>query len=501
MSTSREVAALRLVRHDDRLHLRVADISIGTASMSVTVKLLNADTTFLLTFSPVSSTSLSNADGAFRPFTILIDPWLSGPAIIGASWFASSEHTTPPCLRDLSEIDEPDLVIVSQNKTDHCHEVTLRQLPPNTKTRIVAEPGAAKAIRAYNHFEPSRIIKMRKYCQNDPTSILRFPVDPLSPSGRGGEVTIAFVPAKNYYLNGLHNAIGITYQAPTGLTHYGSGYNPSLTLPAKAVLRERAPNETSLPSMPENSLATNPLAAISRLIRSDVVGLPATNSWASASGLHYESQSPKASSDVPATCPGSPMSTSTFDSVFDPSFRVNVVSPATTIPPLSPPHATHIGQVLPISPSSTNCPVNPGPLSIIYSPHGVPLQKELQSYVTTYLRPLSSIPLTLLLHSFDRVDNPWYFGGNICTGARGGMELAHAMRARCWVSAHDEDKDDRGLATKLVRKERLDVREIMQALATRESDGGGRWQVSVRRLGVGEQLILSPSDVDYMPYR
>jgi hypothetical protein len=81
------------------------------------------------------------------------------------------------------------------------------------------------------------------------------------------------------------------------------------------------------------------------------------------------------------------------------------------------------------------------------------------------------------------------------------MKLAHAMRARCWVSAHDEDKDDRGLATKLVRKERLDVREIMQALATRESDGGSRWQVSVRRLGVGEQLILSPSDVDYMPYR
>jgi hypothetical protein len=427
----------------------------------------------------------------------LIDPWLSGPAIIGASWFASSEHTTAPCLQDLSEMDEPDLVIVSQNKTDHCHEATLRQLLPNTRSRIVAEPGAAKAIRAYNHFEPSRIIKMRKYCQKDPTSILRFPVDPPSPSGHGGEVTIAFIPARNYYLTGLHNAIGITYQAPTGLLTGGS----SITPPAKALLRERAPDEASLPSTPKNSLATNPLAAVSWLhrsasVRNDTVDLPTTQSWTSASGLNYASQSP---SDVPATCPGSPMSTSTFDSVFDPSFRDMVVSPATTIPPLSPPaptYATHTGRVFSFSPSSTTFPVKPRPLSIIYSPHGVPLQQELQSYVAKYLRPLAAIPLTLLLHSFHRVDNPWYFGGNICTGAGGGMKLAHAMRARCWVSAHDEDKDDRGLATRLVRKERIDAGEIMQALATRKGDGGGHWKVSIRRLAVGEQLVLLPSGVD-----
>ena len=106
------------------------------------------------------------------------------------------------------------VVVVSQNKPDHCHGETLRQLRPDGKTVIAAEPGAAKAIKKWKHFDPQRVVALPKFNPRERFSSLRLSLPPLSPSGHPGEVVISFIPAKNY-ASGLHNAIGITYQPPT----------------------------------------------------------------------------------------------------------------------------------------------------------------------------------------------------------------------------------------------------------------------------------------------
>lgn len=82
----------------------------------------------------------------------------------------------------------------------------------------------------------------------------------------------------------------------------------------------------------------------------------------------------------------------------------------------------------------------------MFSPHGIAYQ-SLQPFVDSHLKQQSALPLTALLHCFDRIENPWYLGGNICTGMPGGLEIARRLRAKVWISAHDGDKDVSGIST------------------------------------------------------
>src|SRR4051812_21462435 len=116
--------------------------------MPLTVRSLNGDTAFLLTFSPPAAPISS--PGLFPgSFTILLDPWLAGPATILSTIFSVSEHKTKPCISSLKELEqEPDLILISQDKPDHCHEATLRQLPTDCQSTILATPSAARKIRS-----------------------------------------------------------------------------------------------------------------------------------------------------------------------------------------------------------------------------------------------------------------------------------------------------------------------------------------------------------------
>lgn len=75
-------------------------------------------------------------------------------------------------------------------------------------------------------------------------------------------------------------------------------------------------------------------------------------------------------------------------------------------------------------------------------------------------------------------------GGNVSAGLPGGVEIARNLMARCWISAHDEDKENTGLSTRSVktRKYRLDEVEKMVS----ELSGS----TSVVNLGVGRELVL-----------
>ena len=169
----------------------------------------------------------------------------------------------------------------------------------------------------------------------------------------------------------------------------------------------------------------------------------------------------------------------------------------------SPYHHTPASSVAstPLTPANGNSfssqitPARPRTVSVLYTPHGIPFQPDLQPYVLHHLLPNSAIPLTLLLHAFDKANNPWYLGGNIMTGASGGVEIARGLRARCWLSAHDEDKDDQGWSVRKLKVDHMAAEQVRRALwdgPEGEDMQRTGWLCDVRNLEVGKQMTIGP---------
>ena len=74
---------------------------------------------------------------------ILIDPWLVGSEIDGASWFNEQWHATPPM--PIEELPDYEAIIVSQSYPDHCHIETLQLL--NDQVPIFAPKRVGEKIR------------------------------------------------------------------------------------------------------------------------------------------------------------------------------------------------------------------------------------------------------------------------------------------------------------------------------------------------------------------
>lgn len=183
--------------------------------MSLTVQQLNADSTFLLTFKP--SFAPKNLKGKFPgSVSILIDPWLDGASSVFHPKFATTYHNETSAVRSLKELkDEVDVVVISQDKPDHCHQETLCSLDRSTKTKIFATPKAALKIREWKHFDnPNIIEEIPTYSTSKGESgFIRIPIESYSTSSAAGEITISNITTKGD-LTRLHNAIGITYRPP-----------------------------------------------------------------------------------------------------------------------------------------------------------------------------------------------------------------------------------------------------------------------------------------------
>lgn len=346
--------------------------------MSLTIKHLNADACFLLTFKPTLTLPPSPGHST-KEFTVVLDPWISGSSTIFHSKFSTSRFTAKPCVSSLLELPEPDLVIISQSKSDHCHKQTLTQLPGRGgKTVIVAEPASAKRIRSWKHFQRGKVVTLPKWDAKLPVTIHRIRIPPLSPLGSPGEVTIAYLPQK-VDITQLHNAIGITYRAPT--------------------------------------------------CGADV---------------------------LPITPPASPNS-----SVF---------------------------------PSACGDRA----LSVIFSPHGCSY-KTLSPYVTSHLISEAALPLTALLHCFDRIENTWYLGGNICRGFPGGLEIVQKLCPKVWISAHDGDKETTGLATGKITVEKYD-REQVESVVSPKSEKFPNTRIGTEAvvLKAGEDITVN-SGMEFGP--
>ncbi|EJT81911.1 hypothetical protein GGTG_01885 [Gaeumannomyces tritici R3-111a-1] len=406
--------------------------------MALTIKHLNGDASFLLSFEPILAPG--PRDPAIidaSPFRILIDPWITGPSTVFHSKISISRHKNPACVASLQELPEPDLVVISQHKTDHCNEATLRQLPATgTKTLILAEPAAARVIKSWKYFDREKIRTIPKWGDSSFSarqSVVRIPVPPLLAGGEPGEVTVAFIPQRRD-ISGLHSAVGITYRPPASSLSSlppqpsGASFKRSLLFPRSA---SPAPTVSSILTPPETPRST----------RSYMISQPRQQSGAGRDPRH-------------------------------PALPPTPTSPGLSLRSLrSSRSASSLRLSRQLSLLSTGS-APPRSLSLLYSPHGISTA-SLSSYVTGHLAPEGALPLTALLHCFDAVSNPWWLGGNILLGAPAGLETATALRARAWVSAHDGEKELRGIATALLKTKRYRRENIVEAAADDDSGGGG----------------------------
>lgn len=73
---------------------------------------------------------------------IVVDPWLAGSEVDGFRWFNEQWHTTEPV--PISELGRPDVVLVSQPYSDHCHSETIRQMDFG---QVIAVPPARRRLQ------------------------------------------------------------------------------------------------------------------------------------------------------------------------------------------------------------------------------------------------------------------------------------------------------------------------------------------------------------------
>ncbi|KAK7924773.1 hypothetical protein PG985_006827 [Apiospora marii] len=420
--------------------------------MALTIKHLNEDASFLLSLEPILPPHVKGTAAAPKPYIILLDPWITGPSKIFHSKISVSTHKNPACVASLSELPEPDLVIISQHKSDHCNEATLRQLPgTGTKTQILAEPASARVIKSWKYFDADKIWTIPKW--EDPRStgkstVIRVPVPAVTPDGQPGEVTVAWIPQKRD-LACLHSAIALTYRPPS---------TDGLALPAQYTL---APPLISPPTTPRSvrSIAP-PFPKVRKTVSTDPKGTGAR--------------------PAPLTPPMSPTNSVLLA-------RSTVVAPPAS-PTDSMTPAPLFSACRPISSAAGTITAaaqhkehgnTTRPLSLIFSPHGINYA-HLAPYASSHLVSEAALPLTALLHCMDSISNPWWLGGNICAGLPAGAEIARRLCARVWLSAHDGDKDVRGLATGLLKTRKYGRDEVLGVVSPGDRDGCGSSSSSSR---------------------
>ena len=418
---------------------------------------------------------------------------------------------------------------MSQNKPDHCHKETLLQLRAEARTTIIAEPGAAKAIKSWKYFDPNRVHALAKFNEKKRFgNSFRLPIAPLSPQGHAGEICVSFIPAKNY-LTGLHNAFGITYIAPTA--HQSIATVSTIDLPRRKHAQLPSSPVTLPPATPRLHSSHYQQRAVSldepRRTQGHRPQLSRSSNTASSEFLPLSEQTHFSSNMLDGSNGGDyerpkqviskqksePLLLKDIDFDFGidlPDYNFSIIEALPT-PPDSPntfnshppsvfshtarsPHSKQqsVSTIASQQSVASITPARPKPVSIIYSPHGLPFD-DLEPYIRSHLVKIGALPLTVLLHSFDHAQNPWYFGGNIMAGVGGGVKIAQALMARTWLSAHDENKIDLGISVRQLKVKRSQAEEVRKALWTGDDGIWLRqkgWTCDVRSLDVGKEMTI-----------
>lgn len=177
--------------------------------MSLSIHHINTDATFVITLDLPRRSSSSLGEGGEEGLSILVDPWLHSDAPVFHPRFSNQLHTVVPAITSLAELSPvPSLVVVSQSKSDHCHEGTLREFKwsEHPDTRLYACPDAVSIIKSWKWFPQSQMSPLKK----GETVCVEIP-NTRSPELRAW-VELEYIPAKWLWeMPSLHSAIGIKY--------------------------------------------------------------------------------------------------------------------------------------------------------------------------------------------------------------------------------------------------------------------------------------------------
>lgn len=418
--------------------------------MALTIKHLNAEASFLLTFEPLLSRPVPGYEP--EPFHILIDPCSTDPSKMYLTKGSRAAQKEPTCIFSLNELPRPDLVIISQHRSDHCNESTLKAIIPTAKMVILAEPSAAKAIRSWKHFDSQNVLALERWEGPRAGSVpgrgtvTRVLVPPVTRGGEPGEVTVAFIPQRRD-LSGLHAAVGITYRPPPIAKQAQS---PSSQWKLGHVCRTGIMPFPKLPC----GLATPPATPRSHKSFSNLPTVYTEHG--------YVPPPPNPQSDNSGSWPA-PTS---------PVLSLRSARSASTLTRTSTAKTTGSG----FSYASAQ-----RTLSVIFSPHGTLFEGNLATYATSHLVNEAALPLTALLHCFDSASSRWWRGGNVLLGAPAGKEIAVRLEAMCWISCHDGEKNVKGPATGWLKtRTRWGRHEVERASASkgkeneREEESSGK---------------------------
>lgn len=190
---------------------------------SVAVTHLSADATFLLSYIPIHPQLQSTAPGtnaAATPFTLLLDPWLVGPSPVFHPSFSTQSHTTPPSITHLSQLEKsPDIILISQDKSDHCNEETLRQLDispggRDENVRVFAVRGAAGKVKGwFGKIKEGRVVELRDWKRAKRDGVVRVEI-PACWEGGTIEACVEITDHRaihQWEFPTLHSALGIRF--------------------------------------------------------------------------------------------------------------------------------------------------------------------------------------------------------------------------------------------------------------------------------------------------
>ncbi|PWW75719.1 hypothetical protein C7212DRAFT_295540 [Tuber magnatum] len=212
--------------------------------MSLQVQSLNSDTTFALTFSHPALR---------KPFVVILDPWLHSSPYVYHPMFANQSHTTQPCISSISELSPvPDMIIVSQKKTDHCNEETLKELDWSSaakKTLLYAAPDAGRIILGWQWFDRRRL-RLLRLGETVKVELRNGEEKPTAEDPAGWLELLLMAPKRLWELPSLHNAVGIKWVVPRELGQRNQILS-ILFSPHGAPIASLRPWLSSLPPQPQ----------------------------------------------------------------------------------------------------------------------------------------------------------------------------------------------------------------------------------------------------------
>lgn len=395
---------------------------------------LNGDTTWLLQLPYPTSGGGDDPDAAASPppgrarFNVLLDPWLTGPQSDVASWFSTQWHVVAPGVQTLAELNGMlaelegavlgtdaagtgeehgsggnknyiDVVAISHEFTDHCHEATLRQLP--AAVPVFAADKAADLVRSWRHFDT--VVTLPGF------SAAAVPSPATAPSSSSWRDTLGVAPLPLW--------VGIGRVVTQGNALY---YHSAVVVSFLRGWCDRSEGTTD-PGPEAQAIVYSPHG----IKASDISGL----------STYHPVRVPSASASNSTSPP--PATTASGSQKQERPPTPSTSANSSPSPTLGPSHTETEAHTTTIP----TMPINP-------------LAHDVKCPVPTHDRP-QGLQTLALLHGLHDVrlglgSSSLTTARQLNLGGRSGAEAARAAGCRYWVATHDEVKRGGGLIAPLI---------------------------------------------------